>query len=148
MVADRSWLRRVEHDMTAVTGRRSSQPWLAIFVVLQITAIEGLGRLLRTHAAGVADRLNDSQRKRLGMVEPMKYSHLESAIADLDAAMRVTVDTESGELRPARLSVGLDGLVLAISTSSSRRRSPPRQRNPSTPRTTRRITGVARGGTT
>lgn len=115
-VEGHGWVAAVEADMRARTGRPRVHPWAAIFVVLQITALEGFGSLLLSDAARVAQRLTTQQRARIGLSTPLEYSHIESAASDLDRALRETVDTATGEVFPPRLGLSLTSLMTGIAS--------------------------------
>lgn len=106
----------IQQEMTARTGRRRVHPWRAMLVVLAITALEGDGTLLLSHASRVAERLDSRQCTALDLVQPMTYAHIESAVSDLDAAMRERVHALTGEILPPRISISLDDFMTRIST--------------------------------
>lgn len=116
MVSDQAWVDVVERDMRARTGRPRLHPWKAMFVILQITAMEGFGTLLLTNAARVAERLTQDQCDVLRLTSPVEYSHIESAVADLASAMTERVDKETGEVFAPRLSLTLTSLMTRIAS--------------------------------
>lgn len=114
VVCGQPWLRAIERDMTSTTGRPRVHSWEAFFVVLEITIMESLSGLLLTEAARVAERLTDAQGERIGLTSPMEYAHLESMLTDLGQAMDESVDTETGEVTPPRLSMSLPETMTRI----------------------------------
>lgn len=116
VVANRGWVDAVESDMRARTGRPRLHWWAAIFVILQIAALEGFGSLLLTDAARVAVRLTPAQRNDLGLTSPVEYSHIESALSDLSQALSETVDPNTGEVFAPRLSLTLTDLMTRIAS--------------------------------
>ncbi|MBO0884605.1 MAG: hypothetical protein J2P17_30580, partial [Mycobacterium sp.] len=117
IVEHQPWVRTVEADMTASTGRPRVHSWTAIFVILAITAIESKGDLLLSDAERVAERLNPSQRYHLGMTRPMDYSHLESAVADLGFAFDETVNPCTGDITAPRLSMAPAEFMTSVAAS-------------------------------
>lgn len=116
-VMGQDWLAAVESDMHARTGRPRVHPWGAIFVILQITALEESGSLLLTDASRVAQRLTPDQRERVGLTAPVEYSHIESAVSDLASALSETIDRSTGEVFAPRLSMTLSTLMSKIASA-------------------------------
>lgn len=116
MVMGQNWTAAVASGMRARTGRPRLHAWEPIFVILQITALEGFGSLLLTDAARVAQRLTPEQQERIGLTAPVEYAHIESAVSDLSQALSETVDPKTGEVFAPRLSLTLSALMSGIAS--------------------------------
>lgn len=88
----------------------------AILIVLAITALEGHGSLHLTQAAAVAERLDPEQRASIGMTQPMTYAQIESAVADLAAAMQPRVHPLTGEVLDPRLSLDVTAFITKMAS--------------------------------
>lgn len=114
MVRGLAWAQVVQEAMTARTGRPRIHRWDTLLVLCLIAAFENPGRLLVSEAARVADRLTPQQRAQIGLVAPLRYSHLQSALTDMSAALQSEVDPHTAEIKPARLPMGLTDLISSM----------------------------------
>lgn len=115
-VAGSPFLAVIEQDMTLQTGRPRVIGWEQMLTMLALTAIHGKGTLVLMDVARVASGLSPSQRFDLDLAAgALEYSHVESALADLKAAVAPTVNKETGGvLKDPRLTVPCDDLCNMI----------------------------------
>lgn len=105
-----------QQDMTATRGRKRSYTYVALFTVIMITALEGFGELLLSDIAHTVRRLTPSQRETLGITHDWSYDLVEQAVAELGAAMKETVDLETGEIIAPRLKMTLSEFMTSMAT--------------------------------
>lgn len=94
-----------QQDMTASRGRKRNYTYEALFTVAMITALEGYGELLLSDIAQTVRRLTPTQREVLGIAHDWSYDLVEQAVAELGAAMKETVEPETGEVIEPRLKM-------------------------------------------
>lgn len=120
-----AWVRRslflaqVETDMVSAIGRPRETSWEVLFVLVALTAMHGKGELILKAIPRIAAGLNPSQCFHLRLKKEVAYSQVESAFADLEAAVLPAIDPETGEvLKDARLTIPLEDLCNLVVRAS------------------------------
>lgn len=101
----------LQEHMTAATGRPRTHSWRALLALLLIDALERPGQIHCTRAHHAAIRLTPKQRKRIGLTETVTYRQVHGALASLGQAMKVTLNTQTGEISAP---VNMDDLLTRI----------------------------------
>ena len=114
MIRGQAWVARLTGELTPDTGRPRDLTWESFFILLQIAALEGDGKLLLIDVARVAKRLDGVQRHELGLSPSATYRQIECALSTLEAALSETIDMDTGEVTPPRLSMPLAELTTHI----------------------------------
>lgn len=101
----------LQERMTAATGRPRTHSWRALLALLLIDALERPGQIHCTRAHHAAVRLTPKQRKKIGLTETVTYRQVHGALASLGQAMKVTLNTQTGEISAP---VNMDDLLTRI----------------------------------
>lgn len=101
-------------ELTSTVGCPRVLPWRPFFGLLILHALTNKASMSMVDITLTGLCLTEKQRNILGLPEKLDYHHVEGNLTDLSRALAPQLDTNTGELKPARLRHDHDEVVTLV----------------------------------